>query len=60
MNYAIIGNGTVANTVVWDGQSAWQPPEGATVVLIPDGAYVGIGSTYDGTNFSAPPAPTGA
>jgi hypothetical protein len=32
-------------------------PAGTTSVQIPDGAYVGIGSTYDGQSFSAPPQP---
>lgn len=57
MNYAIIQNGTVVNTIEWDGVSSWSPPAGTTAVKIPDGAYVGIGSTYDGTNFGAPPQP---
>lgn len=40
--------------------SGWAPPEGSTAVEVPDGASVGIGYTYDGTNFTAPPstAPT--
>jgi hypothetical protein len=57
MIYAIIENGVVVNTVVWDDQTPWQPPSGSTVVAIPDGAYVGIGSPYDGTNFGPPPQP---
>jgi hypothetical protein len=57
MTYAIIQNGTVINTVEWDGTTPWAPPAGATVVQIPDGAYVGIGSTYDGNAFTAPPQP---
>lgn len=57
MNYAIVQNGVVVNTIEWDGSSAWTPPAGASVVKIPDGAYVGIGSAYDGKTFGAPPAP---
>lgn len=55
MNYAIVQNGIVVNTIEWDGVSPWQPPAGASVVLIPDGAYVGIGSTYSNGVFGAPP-----
>lgn len=58
MNYAIVQNGTVINTVEWDGVAPWQPPSGTTVVQIPDGAYVGIGSPYDGTTFGPPPTPS--
>ncbi len=57
MNYAIVQNGTVVNTVVWDGQSSWAPPAGQTAVQIPDGVYVGIGSTYSGGTFGPPPQP---
>lgn len=57
MNYAIVQGGVVVNTIVWDGQSAWDEPQGSVVVQIPDGAYVGIGSAYDGKTFGAPPAP---
>ena len=55
MNYAIIENGVVQSIIVWDGQAQWQPPTDAVVVQIPDGAYVGIGSTYTNGVFSAPP-----
>jgi hypothetical protein len=55
MNYAIIENGIVSNIVVWDGQAPWNPPVGANAVQIPDGAYIGIGSTYANGVFSAPP-----
>lgn len=55
MIYAIVENGIVVNTIVWDGQSEWTPPPGSTVVLIPDGAYVGIGSTYSNGQFGPPP-----
>lgn len=58
MNYAIVESGVVINTVVWDGVSKeWNPPAGTTAAPIPDGAYVGIGSTYDGVNFGPPPQP---
>jgi hypothetical protein len=57
MNYAIIQNGVVVNTVVWDGQADWQPPADTTVVQIQNGTDVGIGSTYANGVFTAPPAP---
>lgn len=56
MSYAIIQNGTVINTVEWDGASPWTPPSGATVIEIPQGAQVGIGSTYANGVFTAPPS----
>lgn len=59
MNYAIIENGVVVNTVVWDGSTDWTAPTGAQVVPIPVGADVGIGSTYDGSTFTPPPPPPG-
>jgi len=58
MTYAIVQNGTVINTIEWDGLSAWQPPSGTSVVQIPDGAYVGIGSTYSNGVFGEPPQPS--
>jgi len=57
MNYAIIENGIVQSIIVWDGKAQWEAPTDASVVQIPDGADVGIGSTYDGAVFGAPPQP---
>lgn len=60
-NYAIIENGIVVNTVVWDGLTGraidWEPPAGCTTILIPDGIIAGINYTYDSTSgaFTAPP-----
>jgi len=58
MNYLIIKDNTVINTVVWDGESDWTAPEGTTVQIAPAG--VGIGWTKSGSNWIAPepPAPT--
>lgn len=57
MNYAIVADGTVVNTVVWDGDLAtWQPPDGSVAVLLPDNLPVGTGWSYDGTTFAPPPA----
>jgi hypothetical protein len=57
MTYAIVENGVVVNTVEWDGATPWQPPASTTTVQIPDGAYVGIGSTYANGVFGEPPQP---
>ncbi|WP_157664122.1 hypothetical protein [Burkholderia ubonensis] len=54
-DYAVIQNGIVVNTVEWDGVSAWTPPMGSQIQPIPTGAYVGVGSSFDGQNFSSPP-----
>jgi hypothetical protein len=56
--YAIVENGTVMNVIEWDGIATWEAPPNATVVQIPDGAYVGIGSTYSNGAFGVPPQPT--
>lgn len=54
-NYALVENGTVVNTIVWDGDTNnWTPPDGAAVVLIPSDQPVSIGWTYNGSTFSAP------
>jgi len=52
--YAIIEGGVVINVIMWDGKSSWEPPEGSTVVEIPDGTIVGVGYAYNGTTFTAP------
>lgn len=55
--YAVVENGVVVNTIEWDGAAQWAIPTGCSLQQIPPGAYVGIGSTFDGQNFTAPPAP---
>lgn len=52
--YALIKDGQVVNTVVWDGEG--DIFEGYETVKI-DGLGVGIGWTYDGKKFTAPPVP---
>ena len=54
--YLVIKNNTVINTVVWDGESDWTPPEGTTAEVAPD--HVGIGWTKSGSNWIAPEPPT--
>lgn len=56
--YAVLDDGKVVNIVDWDGESDWQPPTGTQAILVPTGIDAGIGSTYDGTTFSQPPAPS--
>ena len=58
MNFAVIQNNVVVNVIVWDDIATWVSPVGTTTVQIPDGAYVGIGSTYNGTEFGPPPQST--
>ncbi len=55
--YAIVDqNGNVINTVVWDGENDWVPPEGTTVIAAGDSG-AGIGWTYKDGVFTPPPAP---
>lgn len=55
--YALVENGTVVNIILWDGIADYSPPDGQTVVQIPDGVSANIGYAYDGSAFIAPPAP---
>lgn len=56
-NYALIENGIVINTIVWDGNTeSWLPPEGVTAIPVPTGEPVSIGWTYSGSVFSSPAA----
>lgn len=56
--YALIENGVVVNTIVWDGNTAdWTPPAGQIAVLVrPEDGSVSIGWLYDGSHFSDPNA----
>ena len=53
--YAIIRSGLVENMTRWDGESDWTPPEGTQAILAPDS--VGIGWSYDGTEWTVPEPP---
>ena len=56
--WAVIEGDTVVNTVVWDGESAWSPPEGTTLVSLADHRHVGIGWDYvDGEFHDNRPKP---
>jgi len=54
MNYAIIEQGKVTNVTLWDGITPWTPAAGEAVAC-PEN--VGIGWTYDGTDWTPPPPP---
>jgi hypothetical protein len=45
--WAVIDGDTVVNTVVWDGQSDWSPPEGTILESLADWPHVGLGWTYN-------------
>ena len=51
---AMIKNGLVENTALWDGVCKWNPGEEFTLVEV-TGTTIGPGWTYDGENFTAPP-----
>ncbi|MEG6401370.1 tail fiber assembly protein [Enterobacter kobei] len=53
-NYALIKNGVVENVVIWDENG--DIFDDYTVVNL-EGLTAGIGWTYDGEKFSAPPEP---
>ena len=53
-NYALIRNGVVGNVVIWDGEGDIFADY--TTVII-DGLNAGIGWSYDGKTFTAPPVP---
>lgn len=50
-------NNLVTNIIKWDGVTKWDVPVGSTsrdVTAVPD---VGIGYTFDGVKYIAPPPP---
>ena len=49
MTCAVIQNNLVVNIIMADPTD--NPPEGCTLVLIPDNVFVTLGFTYDGSNF---------
>jgi hypothetical protein len=61
-NIAVIKNGVVTNVAVWNGDAGWWDViqnDGfilvdVTTLTNTDGSGIGIGSAYDGTNFTAP------
>ena len=45
--YAVIIDGLVDNVIVWDGVTAWNPPDGAILEPLADWPGVGIGWTHN-------------
>lgn len=53
--YAIVNNdGIVVNTIIWDGESKWDKPEGMNTVLYEGNGPCVIGGTYLNGVFSPP------
>jgi len=50
--YAVIRDGKVENTVLWDGQAAWQAPEGTETVRICDEDVPAAGSPGIGWDYA--------
>lgn len=53
--YALIKNGMVINTVVWDGEAEVDFGEGVTTVELGPADPVSIGYSYENGVFTAPP-----
>jgi hypothetical protein len=45
--WAVIDGDVVVNTVVWDGETAWCPPDGTILESLADWPHVGIGWSYN-------------
>jgi hypothetical protein len=55
--YALINNQNIVdNIILWDGSDSWTPPENMTCINV-ESIKCGIGWSYDGTVFTAPPEP---
>ncbi len=54
MRHQIVKDGIVINTIVWDGETKFTPPEGCEVIA---DEQAGIGWTYAKGKFTAPPQP---
>ena len=54
-SWAIIKDGVVINTFLWDGEGVYQHEEGTTLVEYDDSNIAGEGYLYDGKSFSRPP-----
>ena len=56
--YAIIKNGMVINTCVWDGVTEWQPPEDTEVVELSEDNLAGVSYLYADGVFTPPQTST--
>lgn len=54
-NYALVKDGFVANTVIWDGEGEMFADY--QTIIFTDGIIAGPGWTYDGKNFHPPKEP---
>ena len=55
MRWLLVRDDRVVNVVVWDGVEPWDRPGDVEVLEAPDG--VGVGFTWDGITWNAPPPP---
>lgn len=53
-DYALVKDGVVINTIVWDGETAVDFGDGVKAVAIPEGQSVTMGFLYKGSKFTAP------
>jgi hypothetical protein len=53
MYFAVVDQGLVVNTIVLEEGFNWAPPPGC--IIVPLSGSAGIGWTWDGTQFVAPP-----
>lgn len=54
--YAVIKGNVVANVILWDGKTPWDPPKGCFAIEAPRGVGPGFIKQADGS-FVAPPEP---
>ena len=54
-NYALIKDGVVFNTVIWDGKAEVDFGDGVTAIEMPEGELVQAGYLYEDGVFTAPP-----
>jgi hypothetical protein len=47
MRHAVIIDGIVANVVIWDGSTPWEPPAGAQLVALAEGEFCSARMAYD-------------
>ncbi|ALX46390.1 hypothetical protein AQ610_28995 [Burkholderia humptydooensis] len=53
--YAIVKDGIVDNTVLWDGDTeTWQPPENTEAIPVEEGVSVSAGYSYSDGTFVPP------